>query len=254
MKRLIQASVITSLIALTCWAAFSRSAPQALSASLFQEALRAHGGREAIASITASRVEAVRLTSALPPDFIERRLRVEVAGGKFRRRVVDPLGLRTQFELFDGRAGFSLISSSGDGQGTPPPLLPMSGDRLRAVKFGIETCGLLPLLQRCADPRAEVISHEAVSARLNKFRIRTSAGEWNVYTDESHLIRKAEIGDKALQFADYRPVGGLQLPFIERLSAGQRLVHEFVFTTIELNPTWPADYFRPEALVRETTR
>ncbi len=254
MKRLIQITMITSLVALTCWAAFSRNAPRALPASLFQEALRAHGGREAIASIGASRVEAVRLTSTRPPDFIERRLRVEVAGGKFKRRGVDPLGLRTQIELFDGQAGYSLISSSRDGQETRSPLLPMDGNRLRAVKFGVETCGLLTLLQRCADPRAEVVSHEAVSARLSKFRIRTSAGEWNVYTDESHLIRQVEIGDKSLQFADYRSAGGLRLPFFERVSVGQRLVHELVFTAIELNPAWPADHFRPETLARETIR
>lgn len=254
MKRLIQMTVITCVIALTCWAAFSRSAPRAQSAPLFEETLRAHGGREAIASITASRIDAVRLTSTLPPDFFERRLRIETADGKFRRRIVDPLGLRTQFELFDGQAGFFLVSGSRNGQEPPPALNAMSEGRLRSVKFSVETRGLLPLLQQFAVPGAEVISQEVVSPRLNRFRIRTSAGLWNVYTDDSHLIRKVEMGDKALQFADYRSVGGLRLPFIERLSFNQRLVQEMVFTTIELNPVWPADHFTAEALAREAIR
>jgi hypothetical protein len=254
MKRLIRAMAITGFIAFGCWAAFSRSAPRAISAPLFQEVLGAHGGREAIASITASRVRGARLTSTLPPGFFERRLLVEVADGKFRRQTADPLGLRTQTELFDGQTGFYLVSGAGEQEGVTPQTLRMSGDRLRAVKFSVETYGLLPLLQRCADPTAEVISQETTPARLSKFRVRTSAGEWNVYADESRLIRKIEIGDKTLRFADYRSAGGLQLPFIERLSVGQQLVYEMVLSTIELNPTFPAGYFKPEALAREAVR
>ncbi|MGH9837546.1 MAG: hypothetical protein ACREEM_02050 [Blastocatellia bacterium] len=255
MKRLIRAMVITSFIAFGCWAAFSRNAPRAISAPLFQEVLGAHGGREAITSITASRMHGVRLTSTLPPGFFERRLQVEVADGKFRRQTADPLGLRTQVELFDGQAGFSLISGSHDQpEAVTAQVLRMSGDRLRAVKFSVETYGLLPLLQRCADPTAEVISQETTPARFSKFRVRTSAGEWNVYADESRLIRKMEIGDKTLRFADYRSAGGLQLPFIERLSVGQQLVYEMVISTIELNPAFPVDYFKPEALARAAVR
>jgi hypothetical protein len=255
MKRLIRVMAITGFIAFGCWAAFSRNAPRAISAPLFQEALNAHGGREAINSITAFRVQGVRLTSTLPPGFFERRLRVEVADRKFRRQITDPLGLRTHTELFDGQMGFYVVSNAREQQeGITPQTLRMSEDRLRAVKFSVETYGLLPLLQRCADPTAEVISQETTLARLIKFRVRTSAGEWNVYADESRLIRKIEIGDKTLQFADYRSAGGLRLPFIERLSVGQQLVYEMVFSTIELNPTFPADYFKPEALAREAVR
>lgn len=255
MKRLMRAMAIASFIAFGSWAAISRSAPRAISAPLFQEVLQAHGGREAITSITAFRVHGVRLTSTLPPGFFERRLQVEVADGKFRRQIADPLNLRIQTELFDGQAGFYLISGSRDQQeALSAQALPMSGDRVRAVKFGVETYGLLSLLQRCAESTAVVISQETTSARFSKFRIRTSAGEWNVYADESHLIRKMEIGDKTLQFADYRSVGRLQLPFTERLSVGQRLVYEMIFSTIELNPTFPADYFKPEALARAAVR
>jgi hypothetical protein len=254
MKRLIRAMAITSFIAFGCWAAFSRDAPRAISAPLFQEVLGAHGGREAITWTTAFRVHGVRLTCTLPPGFFERRLLVEVADGKFRRQTTDPLGLRTQNELFDGQTGFYVVSGSRQQEGVTPQILRMSEDRLRAVKFSVETYGLLPLLQRCADPAAEVIFQETTPARLSKFRVRTSAGEWNVYADESRLIRKIEIGDKTLQFADYRSASGLQLPFIERLSVGQQLVYEMVLSTIELNPTFPADYFKPEALAREAVR
>lgn len=254
MKRFIRAMAIAGLIAVVCWAAFSHNAPRAISESLFREVLGAHGGLDAINSITAFRVQGMRLTST-PSGFFERRLRIEVAGGKFRRQIVDPLEIRTRTELFDGQTGFYLISDARERQeGVTPQTLSMSEDRLRAVKFSVETYGLLPLLQRCADPTAEVISQETTPARMSKFRIRTSAGEWNVYADESHLINKIEIGDKTLQFADYRSTGGLRLPFIERLSVGQRLVYEMVLSTIEMNPTFPADYFKPEALDRAADR
>jgi hypothetical protein len=253
MKKLIYAAVAASLLCLG-WIAFSGSASSRVAVPLFQDVLRAHGGREAIASTVAFHAQAVRLTSTQLPAFFERRLRVSVDSAKFKRHTTDPLGLRDRGELFDGNAGFYAASSSDEQGRAAPQVLPMDSGRVRAARFSVETFGLLPLLRRCADPATEAIFEGRTPGSLDKFRVKTPAGDWSVYADQSHLIRKVEIGDKTIQFADYRSIGGLQLPFIQRLSVGDRLVYELVFSVIDPNPTFPADYFNPETLARETAR
>jgi hypothetical protein len=51
--------------------------------------------------------------------------------------------------------------------------------------------------------------------------------------------------------ADYRQVDGLRLSFIQRVSAGGRLVYDLIFSAIDLNPAFPRDYFDLGAVARE---
>ncbi len=253
MKRLISAVVVASLFSIG-WIWLSSSASSRSVQPLFQAVLQAHGGQEALGSTVAFQAQAVRLTSTQPSAFFERQLRVSVNGTKFRRHIIHPLGLSEQEELFDGQAGFHTTSSRAEPGNGDSLMRPMDNGRLRAVKFSIETFGLLPLLRQCADSATEAIFAGRAPGSLNKFQVRTPTGEWRVYADSSHLIRKLEIEDKTFAFADYRTVNGLRLPYIERVSVGDRLIYELVFSAIDLNPSFSADHFKSETLGRDTAR
>lgn len=71
-------------------------------------------------------------------------------------------------------------------------------------------------------------------------------GNWIVYCDQQHLIRRLEFGNKIIEYADYRLVNGIRLPFVQRLSFRGKLAYELVFTSIELGHDLPASYFHPE--------
>jgi len=248
-KKLMRVAAVLPLLYFGWWAASSRGVAPPASPLALEETLRAHGGREAIDAIAAFRAQAVRLTSTQPPAFFERGMTLDVAGAKFRRQIEAPLGQRPQVEWFDGQRGFQL--NSLDRAEKQPSVLAMNERRLQAVKSNVALFGLLPILQRCAELGVGTIAQDGGSERFSKFRVKTSAGEWTIYTDRSHLIRQVEIGPWLLQFADYRSVGDLRLPFVQRLSSGQRLVYELVFSAIELNPAFPAGYFTAETPARE---
>ncbi len=214
--------------------------------SAFEKSLDAHGGRAAIARATSYRIEAVRLMTTFPTEFIERRMTLSVDGEKFRRDSIDSSGASDRAEMFDGIRLYA-ASESKDGDSIASHWLPSDDARLRALRFNVDTFGLLPLLRICAD---SVAIAEGRAGSLDKFRVTTAKGDWIVYTDQAGLIRRLEIKDKAFQFADYRPSGELRLPFIERLWVSDRLVYELIFSKIEINPDFPPDHFDSEALWR----
>lgn len=251
-KKLLRVVVALPLLSLGWWMSSSHGvAPPSIPPTL-DEMLRAHGGREAIANVNTFRAQAVRLTSTQPPAFFERRLTVAVEGEKFRRQTKTSIGPRLRSEWFDGQRGFQSLVSD-DTEKLPEPLA-MGGRRLQAVKSSLNIFGLLPILRRCAEPGTEIIPQDSGAAGLSKSRVKSSAGEWVVYTDQAHLIRQVEIGPWLLQFADYRSTGGLQLPFVQRLSKDRHLVCELIFSSIELNPNLPADYFTSAAPAQEAIR
>jgi len=244
MKRLVRALTIAALLIPGMWIASSGNAARLKSSPLFEEVLQAHGGRGAIGSVSSFHAKAVRLTSTRPPEYIERKLTVSAFGPWFKRHIVDPLGLIEQFELFDGQVGYYSVVEKGTAVDQPRL---MDSERLRAVKFSIDAYGLVPILQTCSGPAVEAVFLERTPRSLDKFAVRTEAGEWFVYVDRSHRIVRVDIGDKILQFADYRSVNGLQLPFIQRMSLGSQLIYQLTFSTIELNPSFPTGYFSREA-------
>ncbi|HEY7545045.1 MAG TPA: hypothetical protein VID27_09195 [Blastocatellia bacterium] len=215
--------------------------------SAFEKSLAAHGGWAAITRATSYRVEAVRLISTFPTEFIERRMTLSVDGERFRRSSDDSTGAVARAEMFDGLQLRAALRLKRDDGSTASRSIPVDGDRLRALRFNVDTFGLLPLLRICAD---SVAIAEGRAGSLDKFRIRTARGDWIVYTDQAGLIRRLERGDKVFQFADYRQVGELRLPFIERLSIGDRLIYELIFSAIEINPDFPPDHFDTEPFSR----
>lgn len=253
MKRYIIAAVATGLLGLG-WITLSRSASSRTVTPSFQEVLEAHGGREFITAASTFQAQAVRLTSTQPSSFFERQLRVAVDGARFRRHTLHPLGLREQVELFDGYAGYSATITPAQSGNASPQVSLLNNERLRAVKFSVETFGLLPMLRQCADAATEAVYACRTPGSLDKFHVRTQVGEWNVYADQSHLIRKLEMGDKTFGFADYRAAGGIRLPYVQRLSVGDRLIYELVFSAIDPTPYFATDHFNSETLGRATVQ
>lgn len=225
----------------------AQTAAQPDANSAFEKSLDAHGGRAAIARATSCRLEAVRLLTTFPTEFIERHMTLSVDGSKFRRNSIEPSGASDRAEMFDGGRLYAVLRSKDDDGGITSHSLPTGSDRLRALRFNVDTFGLLPFLRICAN---SVAIAEGRAGALDKFRVRTDKGDWIVYIDQTGLIRRLEMGDKVFQFADYRSSGELRLPFIERLSIGDRLVYELIFSKIEINPDFPPDHFDPETLQR----
>jgi hypothetical protein len=254
MKKLTYLLIGTILVSASLWLALAGRAAPSASTTQMEPVWRAYGGRQAIASVHAFLAQFVRLTSTVPPEIIESRQTVAVEGPHSRRERVDPHNLTSHVELMNGAVGWKAVPA-GELNALAGRLQPMDADQVRAAKFAVETSGLLPMLKACMDPAAEARFLERTPMLLDKFAVTTAGGQWFVYADAlSHLIRRVDMGDKTFQFADYRSVDGLQLPFIQRLYVGDRLVYELIFSTIELNPTFAAGHFSKEALLREVAR
>src|ERR1051326_3433829 len=132
-KKWLSVAILAILLSGGCWLAFFRSTSQSPSQPSFQEVLRAHGGREAIAAVTSFRAQVARLTPPSPAKHFERRLLVEVDGAKFRRETIDPVRMRAQAELFDGQNGFHAVSDLRREPRATSLTQPMEAGRLRAV-------------------------------------------------------------------------------------------------------------------------
>jgi hypothetical protein len=194
--------------------------------------------------------EAVKListdisTSPGASNYFERKVLVSRNGDLVKRQKSDPLGLREQFELSDGKANYHTTFEKGL---RVEEVTQMEATKVQDFDFAINTFGLLPILRQLADSRTEIIYIGRTARQFDQFKVKTSHGSWTLFCDQKHLIRRLHMKDMVIDYADYRTVGGLQLPFIQRQSVGNRLLYELVFTRIEVNPG-----FAPESFARET--
>lgn len=247
---------MSALISTGLIASSARTSDHSAPAAAIAQVLEAHNAWEADA-LSSFNAEAVRLTfyndsrvSKLP-DFFERKISVSSNGNAFRRIKSDPMGLTIQLDLFDGQTAYQAAIEKGS---TVTDAHQVSDSQFEGVRFSIRTFGLVPILKQLSDPATEVVYLGASARRQDKFEVKTAAGRYILYTDHQHLIRKVEIGDKTILFADYRSVEGIQLPFIEKFFIGENTVYEIFFTHIDLNPEFPEDYFTREALSKDVTR
>lgn len=249
--KIILSSVVTGMLLLaSAWcgsAAGTKVAAQSPVPSIsFEEVLKAHGGREAIQQAVVFRARATRITPTLPPAFIERRVLVEAEGEKFRRHTVDPLGLRDQEESFDGVTGwYSVLDASNPESSGRSQRSSMNSVRVKEVDFQVRIFGLIPLLRQIAATNPESISQEPAPGLPERFRVKALDGDLVVSTDPGRRVHQIEVGDKTLQFADYRTVDGVQLPFFERVWSNSSLLYELVFSKIEFKPKVSVDPFGP---------
>ena len=265
MKILIGALILGSLLSTGLLASSSEKAVQPVPAIAIGEAdqsaspvsigevLRAHNAPQNTAILSACDGEAVRLTSRPPgidrelPSFFERQVSVVWAGNAYKRYTADPLRLREQFDLFDGSAPYHAVTERGI-------LAEEANTRADSVEFGVKTFGLVPVLKQLSDPTTEALYLGRTAYRQDKFDIKTATGRWTLYTDMEHLISRIEVGDKVIEYASYRSVDGVRLPFIQRLSIGGHLIQELIFTRIALNPKLAPNYFRRETPSKQTAR
>ena len=229
-------------------------ADQPASPLSINEVLRAHNALQNSELLSACDGEAVRLTSRPAggdrelPSFFERHVSVVWAGTAYKRYTADPLRQREQFDLSDGSVHYHAVNESGI---AVEEANPMTDSQSRGVEFGIKTFGLVPILKQLAAPTTEAVYLGRTAYRQDKFDIKTATDRWALYTDMEHLVSRIEVGDKAIEYASYRSVDGVRLPFIQRLSIGGHLVQELVFTRIALNPKLASNCFKRETLSKQ---
>jgi hypothetical protein len=250
MKKLICTIVLGGLISTGVLAlSFGKPEPHANGISI-DEVLQAHNVARDPGALSTWLAEAVKLTSyAGGPEsdfsnFFERKVTVVVDGDSFKRRRADPLGLREQVDLFDGQLAHHSVKEKD----WPVDEEKAGDSQFAAAQSSIRTFGLVPILRRLSDPATDVVYAGRTARKEDKFKMKTATGDWTLYCDQQHTICRVEIGDKLIEYADYRSVEGVRLPFIQRLSFGGRLIYELVFTRIEFKPVLPSGYFTREAV------
>lgn len=266
MKKLIGALLLGGLFSTGLFALSSEKPDQSAPAVSIREAgqsaspvsidavLRAHNVPQNPNALSAFVAEGERLTSRPAgidremPSFFERQVSVAIAGNTYKRHTADPLGQREQVDLFDGSLPYHAVSESGR---LAEATNQMTDSQARGVEFSVKTFSLVPVLKQLADPATQVVYLGRTVGSQDKFDVKTATDRWTLYADTEHLICRLEVRDRVIEYASYRSVDGVRLPFIQRLSIGGQLVQEIVFTRIDLNPKLPYDYFSHEALAKE---
>ena len=194
--------------------------------------------------------EAVRLTAigggAELPGFFERKVTLWNHENTFKIRKADPAALRERRELFDGQSFLYAETETGGktlGSGQ------MGNSELAEAKFAVGTFGLIPILNRLSDPASQSV-YQGITPSGDRFKVSAAGGSWTFCSGRTHLIRRVEIGDARIEYADYREVDGVQLPFNQKVWIGNRLLYELVFTRIDLNPVFPPACFTRESLAK----
>jgi hypothetical protein len=205
----------------------------------FQDVWQAHGAAEIFANLRSYELEFDRITWVSPTHFFERQARLSVEDGNFFRVLSDSMARKFESSVLNSHGSFHEEMRRPGHDGT---LLtqeqPVDEERVRAFRFSVQICSLLPILRMCAQPETEITFVQRTPAMLNEFKVRSPDAEIIVYADQSHLIRRVDIRRATLQFAGYRTSEGesVRLPYLERVSIGDRLVYEFVFTRIDVKP------------------
>lgn len=254
MRILLRFAIPGILIVLSAWAGLATGSstksfvgrPAARSSNTdFEAVFDAHGGRSAITATTAARAQLVRLTWTDRDSFYEKLIELSTQGPSFERLIAGKQRGKTEIEVFDGLGTFRASSHLlADGDRVEYPL-PSSSERLADVQAAIQSTGLLPLLIAFAQPGVEVTVKGAGSNGLEEFALKTRSGEFVVYADSAHLIRRVDAGSVVMLFADMREVPPLVLPFAEKILMNKRVVFDLYFSRVELNPAFPAGKFDP---------
>jgi hypothetical protein len=212
----------------------------------FVEVWKTHGGEEILAS-SKFLAKAIRITPTSGAGYIEREVVFAVDQDRLRRDAQDPAGLRKTLDLFDLGAGYrGRVIEMSDGVYTTTDA-EGGQNRVDTLRFSSEIFGLLPLLREFAGSTL-TYSVGRTDKMLDEFHVVTPSGQWTVYSDPRHLISAVARGHLAIKYAGYRQVGGLRLPFIQRVYLGERLVYELYFTAIDPAPEFDRAYFDSSGL------
>ena len=229
-------SLIAALVFFSCFVFGQQKTAARPNQATFEEVLQAHGGRDKIAAIQSYRAEAARMTQTAPTVFFERRLIVSVDGDLMKRETIDPQRDAVQTETLTSQGELSVALGSRRELGPSASITRSTGDtgRARAVRFSVQTFGLLPILKECAGENAEISGPQTMANGRSCFVVKVPEHTLVIYVDENQLITRVDIGGSVAQFADYREVGGLRLPYVERISVAERTLFELFFSKIEI--------------------
>ena len=219
----------------------------------FKEVLNVLGGSAALASRPKSRVISIELTMTDSPEsYFERRVITAIDGSRLRRETVDPHCLRSQIEIVNDQGKYYGRAVSQEHGSRTSTELPAESERARTITWLVETTGLLSFLREFARSSTRAYWVGRTVDDLDEFQVVTPKGECIIYSDRARFIRSIKTGDVVLQFSLYQSVGGLELPYVERVLFRGRLVREIYFSSIELNPTFEADYFKGSTMPAES--
>lgn len=221
----------------------------------FEEVLNALGGYAALATGIKSRVSSIELTMTDSPEgHFERRVITAIDGARLRRETVDPHCIRSRVETINDQGKYYGRIVSREYGGRVSTELPAESERVRTVTWLVETTGLLSLLREFARSSTRAYWVGRTVDDLDEFQVVTPKGECTVYSDRARFIRSIKTGNVVLQFSHYQSIGGLELPYVERVLLHGRLVREIYFSSIDLSPTFEADYFKGSSVSAERCR
>lgn len=179
-------------------------------------------------------------SSVSPQILPERTLKLSINGSLVR--FDKTAGNKDQRFLSNGQ---TLVRTTYHA-GTKVEAKVLTGTEADSARFQIATFGLLPILRRLSDPGTQVTWVETTS-KGNRFQVKTVNGSWYFYTTPNHLIDRLEVDNIIITYGDYRTVDGLNLPFYQQVSKGDKLLYEIRFDTADFNPV-AAELFQSNLL------
>ena len=208
------------------------------SPALIDDLLQAHGGREAIALIGSYRINMAKIVHTLPQQFFVERVRLFVEGNQIHREISFLGGDRALIETINEGGEFEAVILDRDETGSlRSVLLPADAQRQSVVRANVSSCSLLPFLKRLSEPDTHMLYLGREADGSDRFIVSTPSGDYMVYADQDRRLRRVQAGEVTFEFADFRRVGPLLLPFTERVQVGNQLVYQFVFSEYVINPT-----------------
>jgi hypothetical protein len=260
MIKRISAFAISGLLVTGFAIALYRNAKSAARAPI-DSIVRAHNvspapGIPAVFVATARRVTYRHTNSenGAPPSF-ERRETVAYNGSAFIHDQSDPQGVLEQIDLLEKGKVYRTEIAEGRRTKTAAQL---GGLDYESARFRTMAFGLIPVLEQLREPTVEAGVAHPTEAGPEVLKVKTSTDTWTVYVDQGRRIQKIERGRNrhtlAIEYLDYRLVGGAQLPFTERVFVDGRLTQELFFTRIDLAPSFSEDQFSVEWLAKAGAR
>ena len=185
------------------------------------------------------------------PNPYDLQIKVCFNGTNIRREKHSPQERTRQVDLFDGQTVYRAAILHGE---TTSSVRHLEDWEIEDVKFGVLTCGILPLIKQLQDSSVETVYIGSADNDPEKLVAKIASVDWTIYVDEQHLIRKVEMvhrgHSEVIMYDEYKMVGGINLPFRQLFYADGKPKYELAFTRVEFNALLPSGYFTLDALRR----
>jgi hypothetical protein len=222
----------------------SGEASTAASPAAIESLLQAHGELNAISAINSYSLLMTKIVETVPPRFFVQKVRLSLEGNKIRRETTDPRNERTRVELIDDSGRFHSVTTIRDEtKGTRSTPLSEDAQRESVFRANVAVTSLIPFLKSFSDPAASAYHLGRDNGDMDKYLITAAGRQFIVLLDQNRLISRVQIGRNTFEFADFKQVGSLRLPFVERVFVGNRQIFEFFFSEFEINATFEDQHF-----------